>query len=179
MRASKRAAILEAAVAVIEAEGITAVTFDSVAAESGITRGGVIYHFRSRDELIRAIHQQLAEQWERQLEMACGKPAARASSRERLTAYIRTAATPATRAQVHMILDSYNTTHQPIWTDVLERWAPGHTPNDEAQPSRMLALLAADGLWLNDLVGTDPVAPHERSAMAEHIINLLDHETTS
>ena len=45
MRESKRTVILDAAVNVIESDGITAVTFDSVAAAAGITRGGIIYHF--------------------------------------------------------------------------------------------------------------------------------------
>lgn len=176
MRTSKRAEILDAAIAVIEAEGITAVTFDSVATASGITRGGVIYHFPSRDELIGAIHQHLANLWEQQLEAECDKPAAESSEGERLIAYIRTAATPATRAQVHMILDSYNTAHYQMWSDVLDRWAPHPSSPDESSSRRSLALLAADGLWLNDLVGSVPIAPNERMSMAEDIIDLLNSD---
>lgn len=63
MRESKRTVILDAAVNVIESDGITAVTFDSVAAAAGITRGGIIYHFPSREELIAAIHEHMACRW--------------------------------------------------------------------------------------------------------------------
>ena len=68
VRESKKTMILDAAIQVIEEDGITAVTFDSVAAAAGITRAGIIYHFPSRDDLIAAIHQRLADRWERQLE---------------------------------------------------------------------------------------------------------------
>lgn len=49
VRESKKTMILDAAIQVIEEDGITAVTFDSVAAAAGITRAGIIYHFPSRD----------------------------------------------------------------------------------------------------------------------------------
>ncbi|WP_221175306.1 TetR/AcrR family transcriptional regulator, partial [Staphylococcus aureus] len=55
--------------------GITAVTFDSVAAAAGITRAGIIYHFPSRDDLIAAIHQRLADRWERQFVIAAATSA--------------------------------------------------------------------------------------------------------
>lgn len=44
-------------------DGITAVTFDTVAAEAGATRGGMLYRVASRDALIQAINQHLTVQW--------------------------------------------------------------------------------------------------------------------
>ena len=146
MRQSNKITILNAAVDVIGAEGITAVTFDSIAKASGITRGGIIYHFRSREDLIAAIHQHLAQRWEQQLEDACGKPADQATPTERLIAYIRTAATSATRAELGILLHSHNNTeHQRTWSEVLDRWTPQR--DDAADPhARKIALLAADRL---------------------------------
>jgi AcrR family transcriptional regulator len=67
VRPSNRDRILDAAVRVIQREGVTAVTFDSVAAEAELTRGGIMYHFPSRDDLLVAIHQHLADSWEASL----------------------------------------------------------------------------------------------------------------
>lgn len=172
MRQSNKPMILEAAVAVIESDGITALTFDSVAAASGLTRGGIIYHFASREDLIGAIHHHLAHRWEAQLEAACGKPAEQATPRERLTAYIRVAAMAATRAELHMLLDSTNTKHAAAWDHVLTRWIPSRdTPgtNDSAR----IALLAADGLWVNEAIGSSRMSPDERAHAAEKIIASL------
>lgn len=178
MRESKRTVILDAAVRVIESDGITAVTFDSVAAASGITRGGIIYHFPSREELVAAIHEHMARRWEEQLEAACGKPAALTTATERLIAYISTAATPATRAEVQMILDSHHTENQDVWDHVLQRWAPRPQPTDDH--TYTLALLAADGLWVNDVIGSTRIAPEQRHDTAERIINLIrDHDQST
>lgn len=56
MRPSKKTDILEAALRVIEKEGITAVSFNSVAAEAGMTKAGVLYHFPSREAMLMALH---------------------------------------------------------------------------------------------------------------------------
>lgn len=171
MRESKRTVILDAAVEVIESDGITGVTFDSVAAAAGITRGGIIYHFPSHEALVAAIHEHMARRWEDQLEAACGKPAAQATATERLVAYISMAAIPATRAEVQTILDSHHTENQDIWDQVLQRWAPRPQPTDGH--AYTLALLAADGLWLNDVIGSTRIAPEQRSDAAERIIDLI------
>lgn len=171
MRESKRNVILDAAVTVIESEGITAVTFDSVAAAAGITRGGIIYHFSSREDLIAAIHEHMARLWEDQLEAACGKTADEATATERLVAFIRLASTPATRAEVQMILDSHHTENQNVWDRVLRRWAPRPQPTDDE--AYTLALLAADGLWVNDVLGSTRIPPQQRHDTAERIIDLI------
>ncbi|WP_256837030.1 TetR/AcrR family transcriptional regulator [Micrococcus sp. Mcc89] len=177
VRESKKTMILDAAIQVIEEDGITAVTFDSVAAAAGITRAGIIYHFPSRDDLIAAIHQRLADRWERQLEIACGKPTAEATSMERLTAYILTCSTAASRAEFQMILDSQHTQHKAIWEDLIDRWT-GRSERDEAERDQMtsLALLAGDGLWVNDLIGSRPISQDHRSETAKQIIALLQND---
>lgn len=180
MRPSNKSLILDAAVEVIESAGITAVTFDSIAAASGITRGGIIYHFRSREDLVGAIHEHLAQRWAQQLQDACGKPVDQATLTERAVAYIRVAATSATRAELQMLLESRNTEHQSTWSRVMDQWVPRHNALDGMNdPStRMIALLAADGLWVNDAIGSGHVSTSSRSRAAEAIVALLDTMTT-
>ncbi|MFD8943837.1 TetR/AcrR family transcriptional regulator, partial [Streptomyces californicus] len=73
MRTSKRTQILDAATRVVQREGVKSVTFDSVAAEAGVTKGGLLYHFASREDLVQAIHQHLADRWEADLVAAAGQ----------------------------------------------------------------------------------------------------------
>ena len=47
--------ILEAAEALIRREGAARLTIDAVAAEAGLSKGGVMHHFTSRDALIAAM----------------------------------------------------------------------------------------------------------------------------
>ncbi|WP_413354598.1 TetR/AcrR family transcriptional regulator [Microbacterium sp. 1P06AB] len=176
MRPSNRTSILDAAVAVIESDGITAVTFDSVAAAADLTRGGIIYHFRSRDELIAALHEHLASTWERQLVETCGKPASDATPRERLIAYVRVTANAASRAELQMLINSHGTDHFAPWGAVLSRWTPqrdtlGTTPEADAE---WMALLAADGLWISDAVNEQALTPDQRARVAEVIVRRLE-----
>ena len=46
-RPSARARLLDAAVAVVRRDGAQALTLDAVAAEAGVSKGGLLYHFRS------------------------------------------------------------------------------------------------------------------------------------
>ncbi|WP_326704507.1 TetR/AcrR family transcriptional regulator [Streptomyces cyaneofuscatus] len=180
MRTSKRTQILEAATRVVEREGVKSVTFDSVAAEAGLTKGGLLYHFASRDDLVQAIHQHMADAWEAQMIAAAGKPADLATPEERLTAYSRISSQSATRAELLFMLEGSTTPgHAAPWDAVMERWAPSLTTDDiddRAALDRFIARLAADGLWLYESLNTEPLAPGLRRALAERIAGAFDPE---
>ncbi|MFE8971857.1 TetR/AcrR family transcriptional regulator [Streptomyces cyaneofuscatus] len=180
MRTSKRTQILEAATRVVEREGVKSVTFDSVAAEAGLTKGGLLYHFASRDDLVQAIHQHLADEWEAQMIAAAGKPADLATPEERLAAYSRISSQSATRAELLFMLEGSTTPgHAAPWDAVMERWAPSLTTDDvddRAALDRFIARLAADGLWLYESLNTEPLAPELRRALAERIAGALAPE---
>ncbi|GHB06431.1 MULTISPECIES: TetR/AcrR family transcriptional regulator [Streptomyces] len=180
MRTSKRTQILEAAARVVEREGVKSVTFDSVAAEAGLTKGGLLYHFTSREDLVQAIHQHLADQWEAQMTAAAGRPAREASPTERLTAYTRVTTHSATRAELLFMLEGSTTPeHAAPWGAVMERWAPPSPTTDAGDPvalDRFIARLAADGLWLYESLTAERLTPELRRALAERITSALDHE---
>src|SRR5438309_2822105 len=48
-------AILEAALRVFARAGISAATLDDIAAEAGVTRGALLWHFHTKDDLLMAI----------------------------------------------------------------------------------------------------------------------------
>ena len=52
---SNRDKILDATVQVALRDGVMAMTLDAVAQEAGVSKGGLLYHFRSKDDLIAAM----------------------------------------------------------------------------------------------------------------------------
>lgn len=52
-----RQGIVEAALRVFGRSGVTAATLDDIAAEAGISRGALCWHYRSKDDLLKAILQ--------------------------------------------------------------------------------------------------------------------------
>ncbi|MFD8663289.1 TetR/AcrR family transcriptional regulator [Streptomyces globisporus] len=179
MRTSKRSQILEAATRVVQREGVKSVTFDSVAAEAGLTKGGLLYHFATRDDLVLAIHQHLADRWEADLVAAAGKPATEATRDERLAAYTQVAIQSATRAELLLMLEgSTNAAHSAVWEAVTERWAPPPAPagDDPAALDRFIVRLASDGLWLYDSLTSQQLSPETRRAVAERIADALTRD---
>lgn len=55
MRRSKKSELLEAAGAIIVRRGVEALTFDRLAAETGVSKGGILYHFPDKERLLTAL----------------------------------------------------------------------------------------------------------------------------
>lgn len=58
-------ALLDAAVAVVVRQGIANLTLEAVAAEAGMSKGGLLHHFPSKDRLVEALVMRTAESWRR------------------------------------------------------------------------------------------------------------------
>ncbi|SMQ71284.1 transcriptional regulator, TetR family [Plantibacter sp. VKM Ac-1784] len=182
MRESKRDNILDAAARVVEREGVRAVTYETVAAEAGLTKGGVVYHFTSREDMVTALHEHMAGVWEQGMVAAVGMPAAEASETQRLVGYARAAMQCATRAEMLFQLEgSTNAAHAAPWNEVLNRWVPP-APTDTSDPiatEQFLARLAADGLWAYESLTSTPLAPDFRAALANIIASRIPDTTSA
>src|SRR5262245_1268620 len=56
-------ALLDAAEAVVARQGIASLTLDAVAAEAGMSKGGVLHDLPSKDRLVEAMVVRSAEGW--------------------------------------------------------------------------------------------------------------------
>jgi AcrR family transcriptional regulator len=59
---STREKIIDAAMAVVRDQGVARLTLDEAAKVAGFSKGGVLYHFKSKDDLIRGMVQRLIDQ---------------------------------------------------------------------------------------------------------------------
>ncbi len=177
MRTSNRTRILEAAVRVINRDGVRGVTFESVSAEAGLTRGGLLYHFPSREALLHGIDLHLVHMWEAQMEAIVGKPAAETTQHERYQAFVRVSALSATRAELMFMLESVNAeTGSAPWSEAMARWAPQPPESGNATPQALdafVARLAADGLWIYEAMYGGALGKETRNAIVDHIERLL------
>lgn len=177
MRPSKRTEILKAALRVAAAAGARGVTLEAVAAEAGVTRGGMTYHFRDREALALAIQQHLADLWEDDLVEAAGAPASELSARERVIAYAEVAMRASRPGELQLVMQgaSEELPAHP-WNDVIDRWTPNpSTVGDDPDALRMLLVrMAADGVWTYELLGGMPLEPNLRAAMTTEILRLID-----
>lgn len=56
--------ILQAAERIVQQQGAGNLTYDQLVKESGVTRGGITYHFPTKDLLLRALMERDMQQWE-------------------------------------------------------------------------------------------------------------------
>lgn len=175
MRPSNREVILQAAARVVERSGVTAVTLESVAAEAGLTKGGLMYHFKTREALLAAIHTHLAAEWERTMSAQLEGPAGDADAVDRLAAYARASAQAATRAELLFMLEAERGGNTEVWNDVMRRWAPSPTEAVErGELDQVIARLAADGLWLYDAIsGSDALGEDTRKRIADRLAEMI------
>lgn len=177
MRTSKRTKILEAALRVIGQGGVTALTFESVAEESQLTKSGLMYHFPTREALLRGIHEHLAAQWEDAMIEAAGAPAAELSETERLTAYAQVTIASASSTELLLMLETANDPelHQP-WQEVLDRWTPAAPVDRElsaVELEQIVARFAADGLWVSEALASTGLSARARQQVATLIAQRL------
>jgi AcrR family transcriptional regulator len=165
-RPSRRADLLDAAVAVIRRDGAQALTLDAVAAESGISKGGLLYHFATKRELVDGLVARWLDAFEADLERggwtagayvrACDAGAApdrRSSEFGMLAALI---AEPA-------VLEGIRARYEG-WMDRLL---------DDADPAgAWVVRLAADGLWYSDLLGLAPPGGETRARVLTRLAAL-------
>ena len=155
-----RAALIEAATAVIVEQGLAKLTVDAVAKAAGVTKGGLFHHFASKDDLIQGVLSEMLESGERQIEAAM---AADPEPHGRFTrAYLngvcgeREMAENATSRAlcVAMLGDP---TLSDSWCNGVAEKVKLHADTDDNTRCAVVRL-AADGIWLNSLARpNDPV----------------------
>lgn len=160
-----RQQVLDAAARIVRERGAAALTFEELAAVSGVTRGGITYHFPTKDDLLRALVERDRLRWSETLVQHGAVPGGGIAGR--LVAYVRTAAThdPEHRRFVSGMLSAV--AHQPELLDgcrALYREQLPDIEDGDAALDALVALLAADGLfWMEQLGFLDlPVAVREQ-----------------
>ena len=162
-------ALLDHAAKLAVEHGLAAVTVQAVAEAAGVTKGGLLHHFPSKQALINAVFADLLEALDRQLDarIAADPEPNGAFTRAYLDSVF--AIEPEDNAAVWAALAISMLTAPPLrqlWAD----WVAGRQARHrETDGSLTLAAirLAADGIWLADLTG---VTVEERAAMREVLL---------
>jgi AcrR family transcriptional regulator len=163
-RPSRRVQLLDAAAAVIRRDGAAALTLDSVAAEAGVTKGGVLYHFASKRALIDGLIGRWLDEFEDRLD-----------GEDLLTAYVRACdLDPAQSASEFGLLAGMIEEPEVLevarerYADWMERMLDGVRDPVDA----WLVRLAADGLWYSDLLGIAAPRGDDRRRLIERLVAL-------
>lgn len=163
-----RAKLLDAFAQILVEQGERAATLEAVAAHAGVSKGGLLYHFGSKDALVQGLVDRLDGEVERDL-------AAMASAEDGAAAYyVRTsvfADTPLDRAIVAVMTLSQgsNPIAQQSLRSVQERWLATLRTQIPDESVARAVMLIGDGLYYNAALSGG-----ERSVTDDQLAELLD-----
>jgi AcrR family transcriptional regulator len=156
-----KARIIDAAEEVVLRDGVARLTLEAAAAESGLSKGGVLYHFPTRDALVAGMVEKIIREFDEDIDqrmdgdaapgsftrayigatMAPSSPSPEGEDRLGAAVIAAAAAQPALLVPLQQAADR--------WQQRLEA--------DGIDPTVATVLrLACDGLWLCDLFGLAP-----------------------
>src|SRR6201994_548815 len=157
--------LLDAAGAVVSRDGPQALTLEAVAAEAGVSKGGLLYHYGTKKELIEALVDRWLADFQRDIDshapgfvrgyVLASDPGAQVPDELALLA--------AFSADPSLLVKARE--RYAIWQDRVER--EGSDPVDAT-----VARLAADGLWLAELLGMAPPRGRLREQVLTRMLEL-------
>lgn len=189
-----RATVLMAAAQVIAQQGVSAFTIEAVAQQAELTKGGVLHHFRSKEELINGLIDEVIATFQRRLEEELRaepteQPAAQlaaqpvAQSGRWLRAYIRTVFSvqyddkyliPALAAAVaadHQILDRIRHSYERSQQAAMQ---------DAADPIQATIIrLAVDGIVFSRALKLDVLDEETSRKVYDELLRLTSQTVTA
>lgn len=178
-----RQAILDAARLIVRERGAGKLTFEELVQQSGVTRGGITYHFATKEALLRALVESDIEQW-CELEQKHRPKDVDAQTAE-LVAYIRghTERNEDRRRFVTGMLSAVTMDHSlldPVREFMRER--QDDIAWDDTDLRQHLLRLASEGLFWSEIFGCGELRPDVRKrlvAMMEQLAREWTAETVT
>ncbi|RAU20372.1 TetR/AcrR family transcriptional regulator [Paramagnetospirillum kuznetsovii] len=168
--------IIDAAMAIVRDQGVGKLTLDAAAKVAGVSKGGVLYHFKSKDDLIRGMVQRLIDQcdqlnrdyyqrepegpyrWARTLVRACFDPTGPANDPVGGALLAAITVNPDLMAPVHAMYA--------LWQDRIASDSPDVTRAG-------LIRTAMDGLYFQRLMGIRLGDDKAGECLMRHALDLL------
>ena len=175
--AQVRAKLLQAASDLAREHGAQAVTLDAVAERAAVSKGGLQYHFRSKQALLDALFEQTIAGFQRRVsERAAADPApVGAQARAYLHVSVDDADPIADGDVLRVLVASMMSD-----PEVRARWSAPLRDGLQADPlplpqaaAAMICRLAADGLWFAEVLGYQSMP----RALRDEVVRQLDQMT--
>ncbi|TVX93845.1 TetR/AcrR family transcriptional regulator [Paenibacillus agilis] len=173
---SKREQILNAASQVIATKGANQLTLDAVAAEAGVSKGGLLYHFPNKDELIKGLNIHVITCFRNMIEaeLESGIPYSQAY----LQATIKTSADPDFLLVNSSLIAavSNNSDFLNLWAEEYERFHQAWEQEGLSKEKSVVLRTLCDGLWFSSMFQLYPVANVDQQIVFDYMMKLLREE---
>ena len=178
-----RELIFQACGNILRTKGAKSLTLEAVAREAGLSKGGLLYHFPSKEELVKELFNYHAEKFDTQLLRISQEEIAKSGGW--LRAYAK--------ASVEQIVDPDNAgllaslyaageEFPWIYESMRQRYNTWQNRVENCGLDPVLATLirlTIDGLWFSEMYQYAPPEEDRRQQIVDLIFKLMDQETPS
>lgn len=170
-----RETLLHAATQVILEKGVEALTLDAVARQSGVSKGGLLYHFPNKNALVVGLGEQLIQDFEVALQAEFDQDDAPGTPGQWVRAYIR--ATLRMSGQTLALVARLTSLLVEMPPELLkaaeayEQRCRQRLDADGLDPTQAVVIqLAIDGLWFSEMFQLSALDETRRTQVVERLL---------
>lgn len=176
---NKKSNLLTAASEIVKEEGVVKLTLEAVAQRAGISKGGLLYHYPSKEALIKGMVEEWTNIYFESITTLVNKDSEETGKWNR--AYIKTTffdldnnnkkLSSALMAAMFInpdLLDEYKQKYDILHTKLL---------NDGIDPLKItMARLLIDGLWFSEIFGISTLKEDLKTQVFDELIKIVQEE---
>jgi AcrR family transcriptional regulator len=169
-----REKVLDAFEAILIDEGERAATMDATARSAGVSKGGLLYHFGSKEALETGIIERLERLVDADVETMASSPEGPVAHFLRSSVMHNDPIDRAILATARLAQGGSSAGSEAL-RDIREKWASALRPHAKDEASLDLVMLVSDGLYFNNaLDGGSIPGPVPRGAALDALIDLVE-----
>lgn len=172
---STKIQLIDAASHVILTKGVNNLTLNAVAEEANVSKGGLLYHYRTKDALIIAMNKHVIKGFRAYIEEYADKGytyhraylyATLEMIRERTDLFDITTSLLAAIATNHDVLN--------LWREEYNFLNDKFSREDYPQEYTLLVKSVCDGLWFSKLFHFDHMSKQDEQTVITYLLDLID-----
>jgi AcrR family transcriptional regulator len=173
-----RERLLDAAERVVVESGATHLTLDAVAKSAGVSKGGLLYHFPSKEALLQGMvtrhFQEVDAEVDKRLASRAGKPSRADIFRERMRVLLELNPGRPGVGVAMLAASADNAEQMAVCRAEYRKLLDEFTKLPGGFEGTAQVLLAVQGLLLAELLHLSPYTPRERSRLVKALLRAAD-----
>lgn len=174
-----RTIILEKACQLVSNKGVSSLTLEASAKEAGVSKGGLLYHFSSKEELVKGMINYLTDNYNSKIEKKLADEPD--TPGQWLRAFVRMSFDEADQKDLlgaGLVATMVNNPELlKIWRDSYQSWQQEIEKDSEDLALSTIIRLAADGLWFAEFLGFAPPEPKLREEVLAKLLQMTEQNS--
>jgi AcrR family transcriptional regulator len=175
--ANKKKNILIAASEIVQEEGVVKLTLEAVAQRAGVSKGGLLYHYPSKEALIKGMVEDWTNNYFESIITLVNNDNREIGKWSR--AYVNSTFSDLNNNNLNSALMAAMFINPDLLDEFRQKYDSLHTNliNDGIDPVKItIARLSIDGLWYSEIFGMAPLNEELKTLVFDKLINMIKEE---